>query len=562
MFIIDFRNKLVSDNHFSVMGNNNVDVVHFYSHFTQYASGYNVYLKILGNDETYVDKILIDSENISIEDDVLLVKWTMGEVSTQCKKIDVQLQFENNDGSIVAQTRIVSITLGDTIDVDGEIAHIYPKVLTQLQEQIDTLKGESVKGVGMSYASDTLIIKLYNKDNVVIATNQVSIPLSNKLDRVSETNKVYGTNANGVNIRYPIASDVEAFSIPIRNIGGALRVPLLPTHAQDSVSKNYVDSRIDEIEQRSDVVDVVGTYAELEAYDTSHLAPNSLIKVINDETHDNEITYYRWVITDDVGAWTYVASEGAYYTTAQIDLMLANYYTKQEADTNVPKKQMSASVIIDPTTNLNGYSVGYPTGYKATLVSGTYPYYHITNKEDDSELTIEQASDYIRRMSGTYFVPTYIEDTPRYSLWITATGQLLKPQYHTEAGATHKMRLYLMPNPFALKTDIANLDTIFNPNEASAGTEIKWTKMLSFSKSADTTFTFETAKTGCLNEYKAILTNSGNATITITLPSGTTINTNDDNIVISSNTFTLASGVSVELSCVNSNCIVYNFNAQ
>lgn len=192
MFIIDFRNKLVSNNNFSVIGNNNVDTVYLFSHFTEYASDYNVYLKVISEDETYVDKIKIDSENISIVDGALLVKWTMGEVSTQCKKIDIQLQFENSDGSIIAQTRIVSITLADTIDVDGKIGHIYPKILKELQDQIDALEVGSVAGYSMSFASDTLIITLTNANGDIVATDQISIPLSEKVDKVEG----YGLSQN------------------------------------------------------------------------------------------------------------------------------------------------------------------------------------------------------------------------------------------------------------------------------------------------------------------------------------------------------------------------------
>ena len=96
MFIIDLRNTRVSNYDFSVIGNNNVDKVYIYSHFVQYANGYKVYLKAHSTDDRYVDKIEIDSQNISIEDGALLVKWTMGEVSTQCERIELQLQFENN----------------------------------------------------------------------------------------------------------------------------------------------------------------------------------------------------------------------------------------------------------------------------------------------------------------------------------------------------------------------------------------------------------------------------------------------------------------------------------
>ena len=83
MFIIDFRNKLVSDYRFSVIGNSNVDKVDLVSHFTQYASGYSIYLKVRSEDERYVDKIAIVSENVSVDEDVLVCRWTMGLVSTQ-----------------------------------------------------------------------------------------------------------------------------------------------------------------------------------------------------------------------------------------------------------------------------------------------------------------------------------------------------------------------------------------------------------------------------------------------------------------------------------------------
>jgi len=101
----------------------------------------------------------------------------------------------------------------------------------------------------------------------------------------------------------------------------------------------------------------------------------------------------------------------------------------------------------------------------------------------------------------------------------------------------------------------------FNYNETGS-TEIKWTKMLYFTKIADETFTFETPKTNCLNEYKAIIANTGSNAITITLPSGVSIETNDDTITISNNTFVLPAGVVVEFNCVNNWCIIYNHSAQ
>lgn len=86
--------------------------------------------------------------------------------------------------------------------------------------------------------------------------------------------------------------------------------------AEEAGIRSDADSAIwDEIEKikaSSDVVDVVGTYAELQAYDTSHLKDNDVIKVLKDETHDNAITYYRW--DDDTDQFSYVGSQGPYYT--------------------------------------------------------------------------------------------------------------------------------------------------------------------------------------------------------------------------------------------------------
>lgn len=55
----------------------------------------------------------------------------------------------------------------------------------------------------------------------------------------------------------------------------------------------YLQEQIDAITSSSDVVDIVGTYAELLAYDTSHLNNNDIIKVLLDSTHDDAISYYR-----------------------------------------------------------------------------------------------------------------------------------------------------------------------------------------------------------------------------------------------------------------------------
>lgn len=93
-------------------------------------------------------------------------------------------------------------------------------------------------------------------------------------------------------------------------------------HNEEDERKDADDeiwTEIETIEASSDVVDVVGTYAELQSYDTSKLHANDLIKVLQDETRDDAITYYRW----NGSAFTYVGAEGPYYTASETDTLLA-----------------------------------------------------------------------------------------------------------------------------------------------------------------------------------------------------------------------------------------------
>lgn len=78
-----------------------------------------------------------------------------------------------------------------------------------------------------------------------------------------------------------------------------------------------LQEQIDAIVASSDVVDIVGTYAALQAYDTSKLHDNDIIKVLDDETRDDATTYYRW--DADTSTWSYIGAEGPFYTKAESD---------------------------------------------------------------------------------------------------------------------------------------------------------------------------------------------------------------------------------------------------
>lgn len=87
----------------------------------------------------------------------------------------------------------------------------------------------------------------------------------------------------------------------------------VPQQVWDSI--DALQQEIDDMKNSPDVVDIVDTYADLMAYDTSQLGDKDIIRVLNDETHDGESTYYRWSTVTQT--WTYIGSTGPKSTQTQ-----------------------------------------------------------------------------------------------------------------------------------------------------------------------------------------------------------------------------------------------------
>lgn len=87
----------------------------------------------------------------------------------------------------------------------------------------------------------------------------------------------------------------------------------VPQQVWDSI--DTLQQEIEDMKNSPDVVDIVDTYADLTAYDTSQLGDKDVIRVLNDETHDDESTYYRWSTTTQT--WTYIGSTGPKSTRTQ-----------------------------------------------------------------------------------------------------------------------------------------------------------------------------------------------------------------------------------------------------
>lgn len=92
----------------------------------------------------------------------------------------------------------------------------------------------------------------------------------------------------------------------------------IPQEIWDSIEE--LQQEIDDLKNNPDVVDIVDTYADLQAYDTSDLGDKDVIRVLNDETHDGESAYYRWDKPNS--QWVFIGAVDNYYTKEEVDTLL------------------------------------------------------------------------------------------------------------------------------------------------------------------------------------------------------------------------------------------------
>lgn len=78
----------------------------------------------------------------------------------------------------------------------------------------------------------------------------------------------------------------------------------VPQEVWDKIEE--LEDEIDDLKNSPDVVDIVATYADLEAYDTSGLGDKDIIRVLADETHNGESSYYRW--DKSAETWSFIGT--------------------------------------------------------------------------------------------------------------------------------------------------------------------------------------------------------------------------------------------------------------
>lgn len=157
--------------------------------------------------------------------------------------------------------------------------------------------------------------------------------------------QVYLYSSDGIPTK--ITVDIEALKKQLNKVEADLATETEERKEEDQ----KIWDEIEVIEAASDVVDVVGTYAELQQYDTSKLHDKDLIKVLQDETHDDAISYYRY--STSTHAFSYVGSEGPYYTESQVDTLLGGKQDTLIAGSNIQIASDGKTISATDTTYSN-----------------------------------------------------------------------------------------------------------------------------------------------------------------------------------------------------------------
>lgn len=119
-----------------------------------------------------------------------------------------------------------------------------------------------------------------------------------------------------------------------------------------------VEGEVEELKNNPDVVDIVDTYANLQAYDTQHLTENDIIRVLQDETHSGNSTYYRFTKNPDT--WTFIGeiSGGGGPTVVQ---------TTGTSTTDVMSQDATTKMVLRGNTSVNIRSDGSFSAYSISI---------------------------------------------------------------------------------------------------------------------------------------------------------------------------------------------------
>lgn len=203
-------------------------------------------------------------------------------------------------------------------------------IITQILAQLES-QGEDIIALqnNLSNLVDNVIPTLATKSEIPTKTSQLTNDsefITKDVDNLTNYTKTSGLSSVALSGAYSDLSGTPDLSVYATNTALGNE-----TTARENADIG-LQGQIDAITSSTDVKDIVGTYTDLQNYDTSTLGNDDIIKVLQDSTHDNAMTYYRWL--KDTSTWQYIGQEGPYYTKSEIDTTLLPYVKNTDYASN------------------------------------------------------------------------------------------------------------------------------------------------------------------------------------------------------------------------------------
>lgn len=243
---------------------------------------------------------------------------------------------------------------------------------SELSDKIDTVEDDLTEDIdSLANIVDSNYSTLNNRitevaseleqtiEENVVALQQEDTALQNQINTHSQTLTSHETR---------IASNTHAITQEV--------------YDRQSADDN-LQEQIDGITAGSDVKDIVGTYAELQAYDKTKLGDNDIIKVLQDETKEGASTYYRYIASTQ--SFNYIGKEGPYYTKSEADALLGAKQNTLVSGTNI-KTLNNESLLGSGNIDINSAQWGNITGTLANQADLQTELDNINNKIKEIEL--------------------------------------------------------------------------------------------------------------------------------------------------------------------------------
>ena len=282
------------------------------------------------------------------------------------------VEINNPESLVLLRKVVVPASLGDDTDVPPAIGK-YRNVILQYE------------------ANNHLY--LYSSDGIPTKID-ATVP-QEVLDRITELEADLALETS-------LRQDADAgLGDRIDTVAGNLSNEVTARENADGV----LQQEINDLKNSPDVVDIVATYADLIAYDTSSLGDKDVIRVLADETHEGQSDYYRWSTTTET--WTFIGTVGNYYTKDQIDSLLGGKQDELTPGENVSIVDESGALVI--SANDTTYTAGYglelngtefsvdSSVIQDTLVAGD----NITIEDESGSLVISATDTTYNNFVGT-----------------------------------------------------------------------------------------------------------------------------------------------------------------